>query len=162
MRRRAMILGLECQELVDSGERGGIVGANPDFPSPGKGIGPIPDERAPGGHHHGAGDLLGMHEPWETEIPPGEPVRNVRHVGADGGGPGGIDAVALQHDPPPIGQGLEHMRGGVLIHAHGDRTPFLHRGECAVGPRPGVRGPRAAQDQAAEDQNSCHGSKAIA
>ena len=120
MRRRPMILGLERQERVDRRDRRGIVAPDPDFASPGKRVSQVTNHGAPGGHHRGAGDRLRMHEAGKGEIAPGKPDRDVLHVSPDRGGPGGIDAVALQHDPPPFGQRLKHMRRAVLVHAHGD------------------------------------------
>jgi hypothetical protein len=161
MRRSPMILCLERQERVDRGDRGCILASNPDFASPGKRVRLVSNQGAPGGHHGSAGNRLGVNEAGKGEITPAKPDGDVLHVGADGGGSGGIHAVALQHDAAPVGQGLEYMRGGVLIDAHGDGATPLHRRERAVGPGPriGSRGPRATQEQSAEDEMPCHHAK---
>ena len=42
MRRRPVILRLECEERVDRGDRGGIVAPDPDFASPGESVRLVP------------------------------------------------------------------------------------------------------------------------
>ena len=161
MRCGPVILRLEGQESVDRRNRGGIFAPDPDFASPGKGVRQVSNDRAPGGHYRGAGNRLRMDETGKREIAPAEPDRDVLHMGTDGGGPGGVDAVALEHDPAAVGQRLEHMRRGVLIDAHGDGAASLHRNKPAVGPGPriGARGPGAAQEQGTEDEASRHHAK---
>ena len=129
-----MILRLERQKSVDRGDRGGIVAPNSDFASPGKGVRNVVYGRAPIRHHRGARDRLGVDEAGKGEIALGEPDRDVGHVRPYGGDPGGIDAVPLQHDSPPVGQRLEDVGRSVLIHPHGDRAALLNRGKRAVGP----------------------------
>lgn len=45
----------------------------------------------------------------------------------------GILGIVLVFDPSPIGQGVEHVRGDVLVHAHAELAASLKGGELRVG-----------------------------
>lgn len=75
-----------------------------------------------GPHLGGAGDCLGMHEPGQLEVSLREGPGDVPQMGSDLSHAGRIYNIPLEADAAAIGQGLEDMRGGVLIDSHRDLT----------------------------------------
>ena len=62
------------------------------------------------------------------------------HVRPDHGGTGAVRHVPLQLDPPAVGQRLEDVGGGVLVHAHHLRAAGLNSPESAVARGLGLSG----------------------
>jgi hypothetical protein len=85
-------------------------------------------------HHGRARPPHGVHDPGQGEIPRRKPPRDIRHVDANRGHPRRVGYLALQHDAPAIGQGLEDVGGGVLIDSHHLRATLLHRRKRTVLP----------------------------
>jgi hypothetical protein len=96
-----------------------------------------------------------MDEARQGEIAGGEPPGDLVHVTADLGSPFAVRRVALQGNPAAVGQRLEDVTRGVLVHAHGDATARLYAGERGIPGFPGHRrrigpagrqGPRQVHD----------------
>jgi hypothetical protein len=128
-----MILPLKGEELVDGGDGRGIGGLQAQLPTAGQGVGNVPDPGPAGGHHSRAGDITVVHESRESKVPPRERCRNPAHMRSDLGHSGGVGGVALKADTAPVGERLESMGGGVLIHPHGGMAAVLDQCKGTVG-----------------------------
>ena len=137
-----MLPPLEGKKLVHGAERRGVRGDDPDLSATRKRMEPIADVAAPIAHDAGTGDLTRVHEAGNVEVPAGERLRDRLQVGPDLGHARRVGGVALELDPAAVGESLELVGRGVLVHAHGGLAPRLHRRERRVrlGPPRVLRG----------------------
>jgi hypothetical protein len=128
-----VLLPLELEEFVNSADCQGIATTDAHFAASRPIDRFVADRGAALRHYVSARHLLRVHLKWLAEIAGAKRGLDVAHVCADRGyGSGVTRVVAIQHDPPTVGQVLEYVRGGVLIDAHDVRAARLHRGEVLV------------------------------
>lgn len=132
VRGRPMVHPLERQEFVHGSQGDRVCGPDPHLPAPRQRVGHVLNRLFLPSHHGRAGHLHGVHDPGQGEIPSRKPPRDIRHVESDRGHPLRVGHLALQHDAPAVGQGLEDVGGGVLIDSHHLRATLLHRRKRTV------------------------------
>lgn len=129
-----MLGTLKGKKLMNRLHRGRIGSRNPDLASTGKGIDDVADISRVGRHDVRAGDGLRMDEAGDGEVPVLEPGRDVLEMGPDDRGACRVDGVTLKDDTAAIGERLEDVRGGVLIHSHPHCTAPLQLGIGGIAP----------------------------
>jgi hypothetical protein len=96
----------------------------------------VAERRSASAHDGRAGHGLEVHGGGRREIAGSERARDRPQVRPDRRHARRVVAIALKLDPAAIGEGVEAMDGGVLIHAHDALPSRLHgtEGRIVVGP----------------------------
>src|SRR5437762_13671672 len=106
-----VLLPLEREKLMNGRYSNRIATPDPHLPTPRPIRGLVADHRSPLLHDLGARHLLRVHLKWLAEIAGTKRGLDVAHVCADrGDGRGVTRVVAIQQDPPTVGQVLEYVR----------------------------------------------------
>ncbi len=159
MRRRsvrAVVAALKREKLVDGGDGGGISRSDADLRAAGEVARLVRDAIPPFGHESRSRNFLGVDESRDGEVAPGETVRDLAHVRANGRDADTVGCLSLEFDSAAVRPGLEAMPRCVLIDAHRLLAARLKRGERRIVVRARRRIAGAAGDDEDQPEDAGH------
>ena len=134
MAQSMMSVPLKGQKLVDRRHGGCVARADPDFGATQPIDFLIGDATAPSCHNGRARHGFGVHLEGLSEISGLERGSDVAHVLADPRDTKRVGTcVAVEDDPPAVGEVFKDVCRGVLVHPHHRFAACLHGGEGAIG-----------------------------